>query len=642
VRGARVLAGVAVLTAMLLTDGLPATASAPSTPSATSMPSAPARAVGSEVQIDIPAPGPFGPITVIGDSVLVGAAIEPSLPNLLAQSGWGPVRFRAGLGYSAGNLLPANSTYSVAAYIRQWRAAGWDPPNVMVNLGNNDVGFCGGDVACNAAGIRFVMDTIGPGHTVWWSKITRFPFLTLESRGYNAALDLVAAERDDLILWDWPAVRAAEGVALSWDDIHLRDSVAYRRRSVLMAADATRRLVVARRTGGDAPLPAAAAAGAEYLPLPPQRALDTRERAGARLGAGGTVEVDLSTVVPAGASAVAVNLTAVDAAGPGFLTGHPCGTTRPLASSGNYVAGSARSTMSVLPIAASRRLCVYSSAAADVVVDVQGAFVPDATRLTPLAPTRLLDTRATGRAAELTIAMPAGAAAVALNVAVTGSSAPGFVTAYPCGGPRPLVANVTFGAGETISDAAYVPVGAGGSVCLFANVPTDVVVDLTGTFAAGGQLGFVAATPTRQYDTRDGTGGWTPIQGADQVVDVSVAPADAAAVTGVLTMVTPFASGFLAAYGCGDRPATANVNAQALDVVANTVTVGVFGGRMCVLSSAATHVVFDTTGWWVASAGAPGTASAQSVVRNSSTVRAKASADASGSYTSGRVSLKKA
>jgi len=562
-------------------------------------PTASAAAIGSEVQIDIATSGPLGPVTVLGDSVLVGAAIEPSLPTLLAQTGWGPVRFRAGLGYSAGNLLPATSSFSVANYIRQWRAGGWDAPNVMVNLGNNDVGFCGADVACNATAIRYVLDTIGPDHTVWWSKITRFPFLTQESQGYNAALDLVASERDNLRLWDWPAARAAENIPLSWDDVHLRDGVAYRRRSVLMAADATRQLAVAHRTGDDAALPLAAAAVAEYLPIAPARAIDTRDHAGGRLPAGGTVDVDLSSFVPAGSSAVALNLSAVDPAGPGFLTGFPCESARPLASSGNYLAGRARSTMSVLPLGVSRHLCVYSSTAADVVVDVQGAFVADGMRLSPTAPTRLVDTRETGRPNELVVPAPAGAGAVALNIAVTNASTAGFVTAYPCGRARPLVANVTFAAGETISNAAYVPVGDGGAVCLFANVATDVVVDLTGTFARDGALGFVAATPTRVYDSRDGTGGWSPIQGIDQTVDVRVAPAVARAVTGVLTMVTPLAPGFLTAFGCGGPPPTANVNAWTGDVVANTVTVGVAdAGRLCVLSSTTTQVVFDTTGWW--------------------------------------------
>ena len=60
----------------------------------------------------------------------------------------------------------------------------------------------------------------------------------------------------------------------------------------------------------------------------------------------------------------------------------------------------------------------------------------------------------------------------------------GFVTAYPCGTDRPLASNVNFAAGDDVANAAVVPVGAGGAVCLFASAATNLVVDLNGTFVA--------------------------------------------------------------------------------------------------------------------------------------------------------------
>ena len=216
-------------------------------------------------------PGPLGPITVIGDSVMVGATVEPSLPNLLAQRGWGPVQFRAGLGYSAGNFLPAGHEASAANWIRWWRDAGWDAPNVVVNVGSNDVGFCGSSVACNANTIRYLLDAIGPGHTVWWSKITRHPNFFSGQTAYNQALDLVASERSNLRIWDWPTAATANSIAIGPDGVHLRDAANYRRRSVLMADDITTQLATASRVGGDAPTPVAAGAATEYEPLAPSR-----------------------------------------------------------------------------------------------------------------------------------------------------------------------------------------------------------------------------------------------------------------------------------------------------------------------------------------------------------------------------------
>jgi hypothetical protein len=563
---------------------------------------APAEAAGSCSQVDqisIDAPGPLGPISLFGDSVMMGAAYDPSLPALLAATGWGPVRFVAGCGFTAGNYQPSGSQFSVANWVQWWRAAGWDAPNVAVNLGNNDIGFCrdGGVDAC-AATIRYLMDAIGPDHTVWWGKITR-PFDA--GAPYNAALDQVAAERGNLRVWDWPAAQQATGIALGPDYIHLRDAAAYRQRSALMSADITAQLAVARHTGTDAPLPVASGPASEYQAIAPQRVLDTRTT-GSRLAAGQVREVDLSPYVPAGTRAVAVNLTSVAPATAGFLTGYACGSTRAEVSSANFGAHADRGALAVLPVSAEGKLCVYTSAEADLIVDVQGAFVDDGSRFDPVAPERLLDTRTAGRGQLLQVGAPAGADAVSLNLTVTGSAVAGFLTAYPCGGAVPTVSNVNFGAGETIAGAAYVPVGDGGRVCLFTNTPeVDVVVDLTGTFSPGGALAFTPSEPTRVYDTRSGIGGWTPIHGGGQTTDMRVAPPEAAAVTGTLTMVTPGRDGYLTAFGCGQVPGTSNVNATRGGVLANSVSVELAPeGRLCINAFVPTHVVFDTTGWWSA------------------------------------------
>ena len=56
----------------------------------------------------LPAAGPLGAVTVVGDSVLLGSALwSPTLPDQLQAYGWGPIRFRAGVGDKAG---PTGST----------------------------------------------------------------------------------------------------------------------------------------------------------------------------------------------------------------------------------------------------------------------------------------------------------------------------------------------------------------------------------------------------------------------------------------------------------------------------------------------------------------------------------------------------
>jgi hypothetical protein len=254
----------------------------------------------------------------------------------------------------------------------------------------------------------------------------------------------------------------------------------------------------------------------------------------------------------------------------------------------------------VVPVTADGRLCVFARGSTDIIVDVQGAFVAGSggRGLSPLAEnSRLLDTRRTGRSTQLVVATPPGAAAVALNLTVADPADGGWLRASPCGSPSG-VSNVNFLPGETIAGSAFVATGPDDTVCIEVTTSADVIVDLTGTFGAGG-LSYVPANPTRMLDTRNAIGGWAPVHGPDQVLDVAVAPADAEAVTGTLTLVQPATGGYLVGYGCGQLPPTSSVNAAAGQVLANSITTGIGGGRLCVSSAALTHTLFDTTGWWV-------------------------------------------
>ena len=187
--------------------------------------------------------GPLGAVTVVGDSVLLGAGLwSPTLPDQLQANGWGPIRFRAGVGDKAG---PTGSTSTAGWWIESWRREGWDAPNVIVNLGANDSALCRTDVACSRRRILDVVDVIGPGHRIWWPMITRNPGSEADAAAWNAALAQIAAERDDFFTWDWP-LEMASGGYVSTDNTHL-DVGGYRQRSLRMAAAFTADL--ARRSG---------------------------------------------------------------------------------------------------------------------------------------------------------------------------------------------------------------------------------------------------------------------------------------------------------------------------------------------------------------------------------------------------------
>ena len=75
-----------------------------------------------------------------------------------------------------------------------------------------------------------------------------------------------------------------------------------------------------------------------------------------------------------------------------------------------------------------------------------------------------------------------GVGAVSLNVTVVDPVAGGFVTVYPCGS-RPVVSSLNFSAGQTVPNAVISTVSAGGEVCFYSSVDTNLVADVNGWFA---------------------------------------------------------------------------------------------------------------------------------------------------------------
>ncbi len=544
-------------------------------------------------EIFLPHQGRLGPITVLGDSVLLGSGlVSPTLPDQLAAAGWGPVRYRATVGMRAGSAVDDNAA---ATWINRWRSVGWDTPTVVVNLGANDVGICGANASCAHGRIVALLDTIGPGKRIWWPLITH-------PRGdyaaaWNQALRQIDAERLDVVTWDWPTEMAG-GSYPSPDAVHLSGD-GYRRRAERMAQEITAVVGKGTRIGGDAAVATPTSGAVRFVPVTPTRVIDTRIQPPGRLADGQEIAVPLSGYVPAGTTAVAVNITAASPTADGYLSAGACGTAYGGASVANFTNGVARGAMAVVPVTTDGRLCVFARGSTDIIVDVQGAFVAGTGNgLSPLAKNdRLLDTRRTGRSTRLVINTPPGAAAVALNLTVDQPAEGGWLRASPCGSASG-VSNVNFLPGEAIAGSAFVATSADDTVCIEVTTSADVIVDLTATFGAGG-LSYVPVNPTRMLDTRTAIGGWSPVHGPDQVLDVAVAPPNAEAITGTLTLVQPATGGYLVGSRCGTMPETSSVNAAAGQVLANSITTGISGGRFCISSWALTHTLFDTTGWWV-------------------------------------------
>ncbi len=119
-----------------------------------------------------------------------------------------------------------------------------------------------------------------------------------------------------------------------------------------------------------------------FVPLDPQRLLDTRNGIGAPdapVAAGGTVAFEAAgrAGVPAsGVSAIAGTVTATDTAASGFFTAFPNSATVPVASTSNADrAGQTIANAVMVGLGADGRVGVFSSSGAELVADVVGYYV---------------------------------------------------------------------------------------------------------------------------------------------------------------------------------------------------------------------------------------------------------------------------
>ncbi|MFZ1489256.1 MAG: hypothetical protein WAS51_04895, partial [Ilumatobacteraceae bacterium] len=80
----------------------------------------------------------------------------------------------------------------------------------------------------------------------------------------------------------------------------------------------------------------------------------------------------------------------VDPEAAGFVTVYPCGSSLPDASSLNFVRGQTVPNAVVAPVDGTGEVCLWSSAATHLLVDMSGWF---RSGLTTRVPVRLLDTR---------------------------------------------------------------------------------------------------------------------------------------------------------------------------------------------------------------------------------------------------------
>ncbi len=85
--------------------------------------------------------------------------------------------------------------------------------------------------------------------------------------------------------------------------------------------------------------------------------------------------------------------------------------------------------------------------------------------------------------------IPSTAEAYSFNVTVVSTAGAGYLVAYPTGASQPFAATLAWSAaGATISNAAIVAAGTGGSVNVYTSIGTELVIDMNGYYTAPSDL----------------------------------------------------------------------------------------------------------------------------------------------------------
>ena len=245
-----------------------------------------------------------------------------------------------------------------------------------------------------------------------------------------------------------------------------------------------------------------------FYPLTPCRVADTRN-SGFPQGLGppflpGHTERQFPILnattcnIPTSAEAYSLNFSVVPHGGLGYLTVWPTGQTRPLVSTLNDVPGTIIANAAIVPAGTGGDVSVYPSNDTDVIIDINGYFGPagpGGLSLYPVAPCRVIDTRAVGSGQPFTGTLsppvdvvdspcltPATAKAYVFNATVVPSGALGYLTLWPDGETRPTVSTLNALDGSITNNMAIVPTS-NGKVDAFAAGITQLILDISSYFA---------------------------------------------------------------------------------------------------------------------------------------------------------------
>ncbi len=563
---------------------------------------------------------PLKGIGLLGDSVMLGSSpgmSTPSLPSLLAAKGWGPIRMTTTLGMRTYN----GTTTSASAYhvLGKWKAAGFSPRIIAVNLGANHFLDCtNATVGTCIARINQLMDRIQslyPGATVWWSLTNQYD---LRTGGYSAgmlawnlALARVAAARPGkLVLWDWPAALKQLGITTDPFGIHPSSATQYVKRSTAMADDLTSRMPTVS-TGPAEAIPNNGNSPLGFTPSKPLSLLPATAL---------TANVGVPVAVPGTPTAAAVTVTMRSATADGYVKVTPTCGSPSIGTRLYFTPGKQRSGQAITALSGGS-LCITATQGVTAVVTLQGSFsAAAADRLTPVAITNTLAsfTPTTG-GYDATVTVPGAnptndAAAVTLVVNAAGTAAGGTVTVSDCvQAPAADAVHASYAAREIVSAQVFAPVDtATQHLCVHVattGAAPQVYVRVTGLFGVTGLLFRpVSVARVLEMGPRYRHGGWSGRLFPGQAITLGV-PNDVRAASMVVTVNEATAPGAVTAWRRGiARPGGLFYFPAGTRLASNTLTVGVTPGPVTpnggfavgdIGRVAVERLAVDIVGWWV-------------------------------------------
>jgi hypothetical protein len=389
-------------------------------------------------------------------------------------------------------------------------------------------------------------------------------------------------------------------------------------------------------TGSAAPPPAVS--GLSYVPITPCRVVDTRNPIGpfgAPTIAGGTsrdfIIPNGACNIPSTAAAYSLNVTVIPLPTLGYLTIWPTGQPQSFVSTLNSPDGRVKANAAIVPAGTSGAVSVYVTDTTNVVLDINGYFVPatsnpSALAFFPLTPCRVADTRnpigplggpslVAGQARSFpiladTCSIPSTAQAYSLNFTAVPQGPLGYLTVWPTGVAQPLVSTLNAPTGTVTANAAIVPVGTGGAISAFVTDDTDLVIDVDGYFAPGSGGLLYNITPCRVLDTRPASNGQaTQAFSGELDVDVTAngcgVPAGAQAYVFNATVVPAGTLGYLTMWPEWTvQPYVSTLNAVDGAVTSNMAIVPTMYGTFNAWSVSAfatnpTQLVLDISGYFL-------------------------------------------